>query len=39
MQNQYDSESNNSINKDAQAKWIVFVAQELKKYEAYKSKG
>ena len=39
MQNQYDRESNNSINKDAQAKWIVFVAKELKKYEAYKSKG
>jgi hypothetical protein len=39
MQNQYDSESNNSINTEAQAKWIVFVAKELKKYEAYKSKG
>jgi hypothetical protein len=39
MQNQYDSESNNSINKEAQAKWIVYVVKELKKYEAYKSKG
>lgn len=39
MQNQYDIESNNSINKEAQAKWIIFVAKELKKYAAYKSKG
>jgi hypothetical protein len=39
MQNQYDTESNNSINKEAQAKWILFVAKELKKYEAYKSRG
>jgi len=38
MQNQYDAESHNSINKEAQAKWIVFVAKELKKYEAFKSK-
>jgi hypothetical protein len=39
MQNQYDRESNNSINKDLQAKWSLFVAKELKKYEAFKSKG
>jgi len=38
MQNQYDAESNNSINKEAQAKWIVYVLKELKKYEAFKSK-
>ncbi|MFC4721127.1 hypothetical protein ACFO5O_02255 [Geojedonia litorea] len=38
MQNQYDKESNNSIDKIAQAKWMVFVAEELRKYEPYKSK-
>lgn len=37
MQNQYDTESNNSINKESQAKWIAFVEKELKKYEAFKS--
>lgn len=36
MQNQYDRESNNSINKDAQKKWSLFVAKELKTYETYK---
>lgn len=39
MQKQYDAESNNSINKEAQAKWITFVGKELKKYEAFKSKS
>ena len=38
MQNQYDTETNNSIDKVAQAKWIVYVAKELKKYKAFKSK-
>jgi len=38
MQNQYDTESNNSINKEAQTKWITFVKNELKKHEAFKSK-
>ncbi|TVZ59093.1 hypothetical protein NA63_1618 [Flavobacteriaceae bacterium MAR_2010_105] len=38
MQNRYDTESNNSINKIAQAKWMAFVADELRKYEPYKSK-
>lgn len=39
MQNQYDKESNNSINKDAQSKWSLFVTKELKKYEVFKAKG
>ena len=39
MQNQYDKESNNSINKDVQAKWSLYVAKELKKYEVYRFKG
>lgn len=39
MQNRYDKESNNSINKDIQSKWSLFVAKELKKYDAFKSKG
>ena len=36
MQNLYDSESNNSINKEVQNRWEVFIAKELKIYEAYK---
>ena len=36
MQNQYDSESKNSIDKDAQYKWEVFIAKELKAYQNYK---
>jgi len=36
MQNQYYRESNNNINKDAQKKWSIFVAKELKTYEIYK---
>jgi len=39
MQNRYDSETNNSIEKIAQAKWIVYVDKELKKYDDFKSKG
>ena len=37
MQNQYDTETNNSIDKITQAKWIMYVAKELKKYKAFKS--
>ena len=36
MQNQYDSESKNSTDKDAQYKWEVFIAKELKAYQNYK---
>lgn len=38
MQNQYDAETNNSIDKIAQVKWIIYVSEELKKYEAFKSR-
>lgn len=38
MQKRYDEESNYSINKQGQQKWIVFVNNELKKLEEYKSK-
>ena len=38
MQNQYDTESDNSINKEAQTKWQLFVKKELKSLEYYKSK-
>jgi len=37
MQHQYDTQSQNSINKEAQAKWAVYVAENLKKFEDYKS--
>lgn len=37
MQNAYDSQSKNSRNKEEQAKWNSYVAEQLKKYEAYKS--
>lgn len=37
MQEAYDTESNNSINKEAQTRWNIYVAKRLKKYEAYKS--
>lgn len=36
MQNKYDYESNNSINKEVQNRWEEFIAKELKIYEAYK---
>jgi hypothetical protein len=38
MQNTYDAESNNSINKAAQAKWMTYVASEMQTYKAFKSK-
>lgn len=38
MQQLYDSESNYSINKEGQQKWVVFVNKELKRLEKYKSK-
>jgi hypothetical protein len=37
MQHQYDAQSQNSINKEEQAKWAAYVAEKLKKFEAYKS--
>ncbi|WP_431135733.1 DUF922 domain-containing protein [Psychroserpens mesophilus] len=33
----YDTESQNSINKEEQAKWAAYVSENLKKFEAYKS--
>ena len=39
MQNQYDADTNNSMDKNAQAKWLTFIRNELKKYESYKSKN
>lgn len=36
MQNKYDSESNNSINKEAQLKWEKFIDRELNAYQSYK---
>lgn len=36
MQHHYDSESNNSINKEAQSKWENFIAQELEIYEDFR---
>ena len=38
MQNQYDKESNNSINKEAQEKWSLLVSKELKNFDAFKTK-
>ncbi|WP_323788762.1 DUF922 domain-containing protein [Psychroserpens sp.] len=37
MQHQYDTQSQNSINKEEQAKWAAYVTENLKKFEAYKS--
>ncbi len=37
MQQTYDTESQNSINKEAQAKWEAYVIANLKKLEFYKS--
>ncbi|MGJ8593336.1 MAG: DUF922 domain-containing protein [Aquaticitalea sp.] len=37
-QNLYDQETDNSVNRDFQAKWVLYVEQELAKLEAYKSK-
>jgi len=36
MQNKYDLESNNSINKEVQLKWEKFIDDELKAYQNYK---
>ena len=38
MQNRYDTETNNSIDKETQSKWIRFINEELKRYNTYKSK-
>ncbi|WP_298903563.1 DUF922 domain-containing protein [uncultured Psychroserpens sp.] len=37
MQNAYDTQSQNSINKEQQAIWSEFVKSELKKFEDFKS--
>ncbi len=37
VQDNYDRETNNSINIGAQAKWKVYIATELKKFSNYKS--
>nr|WP_321228625.1 hypothetical protein [uncultured Psychroserpens sp.] len=37
MQNTYDTQSNNSINKEQQAIWSKFVKTELDKYKDFKS--
>ncbi|WP_435412227.1 DUF922 domain-containing protein [Psychroserpens mesophilus] len=37
MQHNYDTESQNSINKEEQIKWNAYVAENLKKFEAFKS--
>jgi hypothetical protein len=38
MQNSYDTDSNYSIDRIGQQKWIAFVNKELKRLEKYKSK-
>ncbi|WP_047547894.1 hypothetical protein [Psychroserpens sp. Hel_I_66] len=38
MQNVYDTQSNNSINKEKQLVWSQFVNAELDKYKAFRSK-
>jgi hypothetical protein len=38
MQKRYDKETEHSMNREIQKKWEDFVAMELSKYEAYKSK-
>lgn len=38
MQYQYDTQSQNSINKEEQAKWATYVTENLRKFEAYKSR-
>lgn len=37
IQQQYDRESQNSVNAEAQAKWTAHVAENLKKFESFKS--
>jgi len=38
MQRKYDTQSEHSINKELQTHWAAYVAENLKKFEAYKSK-
>ena len=38
VQNRYDLESDNSVNKEFQTKWNIYVKQELANLNAYKSK-
>ena len=38
MQDKYDTETNNAIDKDFQNQWEIFIQKELQNYEAYKSK-
>ena len=38
MQNDYDTQSDNSINKEQQALWSTFVKTELDKYKDFRSK-
>ncbi len=38
FQGRYDTETNYSRNFEAQAQWKVYIAQELKKYDKFKSK-
>ncbi len=38
MQEAYDTQSDHSRNKESQAKWNAYVAEHLKKFEAFKSK-
>ena len=37
MQQQYDNESDYSIDKEAQSKWAIFVAKELKRMQKFKA--
>ncbi|MFD1064091.1 DUF922 domain-containing protein [Winogradskyella litorisediminis] len=37
MQQQYDEETNHSINKEKQAEWQSFITEQLKRYEAFKT--
>lgn len=37
MQEAYDTQSQNSINKESQSKWNAYVAENLKRFENYKS--
>jgi len=38
MQKLYDAETNYSINKEEQARWVAFINRELKRLEKFKSK-
>lgn len=37
MQRRYDSETNHSINKEKQQEWDIFITEELKKLDAFKT--